>query len=141
MGARMTTELTWLTYTALLAGSLWIPFIVGVNVTDFEGKDIQFIRPPNPGKMELWVHRSLRAHQNLLEQFVPFAIIVLIGAVAHVSTSVTVACSIIFFWLRVAHAVGMITGLARLPLRPTIYFAGWIVTLVYAWQVLTFASR
>jgi hypothetical protein len=30
----------------------------------------------------------------------------------------------------------MISGLARLPLRPMIYFAAWIVMLVFAWQVL-----
>jgi len=136
----MTPELKWLTYTALLAGSLWIPFIVGVNVTDFPDKAQQFIRPPDHGQMRPWVHRSLRAHQDLLEQFVPFAIIVLIGAVARVSTPVTVACSITFFWLRVAHAIGMISGLARLPLRPMIYFAAWIVTLVFAWQVLSRAG-
>lgn len=133
----MTTELTWLAYTALLAASLWIPFIVGINVTDFEGKDRQFDRPPDHSKMRPWVHRSLRAHQNLLEQLVPFAIIALIGATAGISTPVTVACSITFFWLRVAHAVGMISGFARLPLRPMIYFSGWVVTLVYAWQVLS----
>jgi uncharacterized MAPEG superfamily protein len=136
----MTPELRWLVYTALLAGSLWIPFIIGVNTTDFPGKAQQFIRPPNHREMKPWVHRSLRAHQNLLEQLVPFASIVLVGAVARVSTSVTVACSIIFFWLRVAHAVGMISGLARLPLRPMIYFAGWLVTLVFAWQVLSKAA-
>ncbi len=133
----MTTELVWLTYTALLAGSLWIPFIVGVNVTDFEGKAELFIRPPDHSKMAPWVHRSLRAHQNLLEQFLPFAAIVLIGAIVRVSTPITVWCAIIFFWLRVVHALGMISGLARLPLRPMIYFSGWIVTLVYAWQVLS----
>jgi hypothetical protein len=49
-------------------------------------------------------------------------------------------CSISFFWLRVVHAVGMISGLARLPLRPMIYFSGWILTLVYAWQVLSVAG-
>jgi uncharacterized MAPEG superfamily protein len=136
----MTAELKWLVYTALLAGSLWIPFIVGVNVTDYPGKEQQFIRPPDHGKMKPWVHRSLRAHQNLLEQFVPFAIIVLVGAVTRVSTPVTVACSIAFFWLRVAHAIGMISGLARLPLRPAIYLAAWIVMLVFAWQVLSRAG-
>ena len=136
----MTPELKWLTYTALLAGSLWIPFVVGVNATDFPGKEQQFARPPDHAQMKPWVHRSLRAHQNLLEQFAPFAVIVLIGAVVHVSTPVTIACSIIFFWLRVAHAIGMISGLARLPLRPMIYFAGWIVMLVFAWQVLSKSS-
>jgi uncharacterized MAPEG superfamily protein len=136
----MTVELKWLIYTALLAGSLWIPFIVGVNTTDFPGKAQQFIRPPDSGQMKPWVHRSLRAHQNLLEQLVPFAIIVLVGAITHVSTPVTVACSITFFWLRVAHAIGMISGLARLPLRPMIYLAAWVVMLVFAWQVLSKAG-
>ena len=136
----MTPELKWLTYTALLAGSLWIPFIIGVNITDFAGKEQLFIRPPDPSQMKPWVHRSLRAHQNLLEQLLPFAIVVLVGAVSRVSTSITVACSITFFWLRVAHAIGMISGTARLPLRPMIYFAGWIVTLVFAWQVMLKAA-
>ena len=136
----MTTELAWLTYTALLAGSMWIPYVVGVNVTDFEGKSEQFQRPPDHWKMDPWVHRSFRAQQNLLEQLVPFAIVVVVGAVSQVSTPITTACAIIFFWLRVAHAVGMITGWARLPLRPIIYFSGWIVLLVYAWQVLSHAA-
>ena len=136
----MTPELRWLTYTALLAGSLWIPYVVGVNVTEFPGKAQQFTRPPDHSQMKLWVHRSFRAHQNLLEQFVPFAVIVLAAAVAHVSTRVTIACAIAFFWLRVAHAIGMISGVARFPLRPLIYFAAWIDMLVFAWQVLSHAG-
>ncbi|HTC43504.1 MAG TPA: MAPEG family protein [Steroidobacteraceae bacterium] len=136
----MTAELKWLVYTALLAGSLWIPYIIGVNITDFAGKRQQFVRPPDPSQMKPWVHRSLRAHQNLLEQLLPFSIVVLAGAVSRVSTSITIACSITFFWLRVAHAVGMISGLARLPLRPLIYFVGWIVMLIFAWQVLRNAA-
>jgi uncharacterized MAPEG superfamily protein len=136
----MTMELRWLAYSALLAGSLWIPFIIGVNTTNFPGKDQLFMRPPDPSAMPSWVHRSLRAHQNLLEQLLPFSLIVLIGAISGVSTPVTVACSIIFFWLRVAHAIGMISGLARLPLRPLLYLSGWIVMLVFAWQVLTKAA-
>ena len=136
----MSTELRWLAYTALLAGSLWIPFIVGVNVTDFPGKDQLFSRPPDPSGMKAWVHRALRAHQNLLEQLLPFAVIVLIGAVTAVSTPITAACAVIFFWLRVTHVVVMITGVTRVPLRPMLYFAGWVTTLVYAWQVLASAS-
>jgi hypothetical protein len=30
----------------------------------------------------------------------------------------------------------MISGLARFPIRPAMYFANWIVILVYARQVL-----
>jgi hypothetical protein len=30
----------------------------------------------------------------------------------------------------------MISGIARLPLRPMIYFAGWVTMLLFAWQVI-----
>jgi len=132
----VTTELMWLLYTALLAGSMWVPYVVGVNVTEFEGKREQFLRPPDQRQMAPWVHRSFRAQQNLIEQFVPFAVVVLVGAVSHISTATTATCSVIFFWLRLVHAVGFITGVARFPLRPMIYFSGWIVLLVYVWQLL-----
>jgi uncharacterized MAPEG superfamily protein len=137
----MTLELKWLMYTALLASSLWIPFIIGVNITDFSGKEHQFVRPPDHRQMEPWVHRSLRAHQNLLEQFLPFSVVVIVGAILKVSTPVTAWCAIGFFWLRVAHAIGMITGVARLPVRPAIYLLGWAATLVLAWQIFKFAPR
>lgn len=91
----MTTELTWLVYTAILAASLWIPYIVGVNVTEFEGKSALFVRPPDNSKMKPWVHRSFRAHLNLLEQVVPFALIVLVAAIAKVSTPVTIGAAIL----------------------------------------------
>ena len=136
----MTTELRWLLFTAVFAASLWIPYIVGVNVTDFPGKSELFVRPPDPGKMKPWVHRALRAHLNLLEQLPPFAIVVLVGAVTRVSTPVTAWCAVLFFWIRVAHAIGYVSGLARAPVRPLLYVSGWVVTLTYAWQVLAHQS-
>jgi len=57
-----------------------------------------------------------------------------------VSTTVTAWCAILFFWIRVAHAVGYVSGLARAPVRPLLYLSGWIVTLTYAWQVLARAN-
>ena len=132
----MTTELVYLTLVALLAASLWIPFIVGVNtMAPVEGMD-PFTRPPELSDMPPWVHRAHRAHLNLIEQAVPFAIIVLIAAQAGVSTGVTVWAAAAFFWLRVAHAVGMISGLARMPVRPVIFTAGWVCILLIGWQVL-----
>jgi uncharacterized MAPEG superfamily protein len=136
----MTTELRWLLFTAVFAGSLWIPYIVGINVTDFPGKGDVFVRPPDPSKMKAWVHRAQRAHLNLLEQLPPFSIVVLVGAVTHVSTPVTAWCAPLFFWIRVVHAVGFISGLARAPIRPLLYLGGWTVTLIYAWQVLEHAT-
>ena len=89
--------------------------------------------------MAAWVHHSYRAHLNMLEQLLSFSIIVMAGAIAKVSTPTTAWCAVMFFWLRAAHAFGMITGLAKNPIRPLIYVAGWIATLVFAWQVITYA--
>lgn len=130
----MTVELAYLLATAVLAASLWIPFIVGVNsIPDKDFSD--FTRPPDHTAMPAWVHRAFRAHLNMIEQFVPFAAIVLVGHMLGVSTSITAIAAGAFFWLRVAHAVGMISGLAVFPIRPIIFTAGWVAILVYAWQV------
>ncbi len=125
--------------TALLASSLWIPYIVGVNATKFEGQDQSFTRPPDHRNMLPWIHSAYRAHQNLLEQAMPFAVIVLIGHSLGVSTTITQWCAILFLSLRVLHAGGMISGLAKFPVRPTIFTLGWVLTLVFAWQVFAHA--
>jgi hypothetical protein len=45
------------------------------------------------------------------------------------------------FWLWIAHAIGMITEVARLPARPTIYFLGWVATLAMASHQLDYKTR
>jgi uncharacterized MAPEG superfamily protein len=130
----MSIELTYLTLTALLAASLWIPYIIGINKYEVEGDN--FVRPADLSKYPEWVHRAHRAHLNLLEQALPFAIIVLIGQMQGVSTALTAIAVTAFFWLRVAHAIGMISGIAKLPLRPLIYVAGWLCIVILGSQVL-----
>lgn len=132
----MTTELFWLTLTALLAASLWIPFIV-ISSQGESAQHQTFERMAPVWQMSDLAQRAYRAHLNLLEQFLPFAVLVLIAQAMAISTPVTVAVSVAFFWIRAAHAVGYIMGFARLPLRPMIFTAGWICILVYAWVVLT----
>lgn len=130
----MTTELSFLTLTALLASAMWIPYIVGVNTEKDDVSD--FTRPPDLSLVRPWVHRAFRAHLNLLETLLPFAVVVLIAHLAQVSTSVTIWASVAFFWLRVAHAAGMISGLARFPVRPAIFTASWLCTLAIGVQVM-----
>lgn len=131
----MTLELTYLVFTAILAASLWIPFIVGV--ARLEGDHAQdFTRPVDLSTLPAWIHRAHRAHLNLVEQFLPFAVVVLIAHVLGVSTGITVAASVAFFWLRVVHAAGMISGLASFPIRPILFTAGWACILLIGWQAL-----
>ena len=136
----MTTELMYLVLTALLAASLWIPYIVGVNTSEAgseaEVDSRDFTRPGNPALQRPWVHRAFRAHLNLLEQFLPFAALVLLAHQLGVSTWVTVWASAAFFWLRVAHAIGMITGLAALPARPIIFTLAWLCVVAIGVQIL-----
>lgn len=135
------TELGILTCLMLLAASLWIPYIVGVNTVP-EGSlpadaPDGFIIPGNPRLHRPWVQRAFRAHMNLLEQGIPFAVLVLLVDRLDGFTALTFWTAIAFFWLRVAHAVGYITAGARMPLRPLIFTAGWVCCLLMGYSVFT----
>ena len=132
----MSTELTYLTLTSVLAAMMWVPYIIGVNKYPNEDVNADFRRPRDLNTLPEWVHRSHRAHLNLLEQLLPMAVLVLVAAQAGVSNAVTGWCVAIFFWLRVLHAVGMVSGLALFPVRSIIFSGGWICMLVIAWQIL-----
>ncbi len=131
----MTTELLFLTLTALFAASLWIPYIVGVTRLESEPQE-GFSRPRDLTTVPAWVHRSHRAHLNLLEQFLPFAALVVVAHMLEVHSVVTIWASVIFFVVRIIHAAGMISGIALSPLRSIIFNLGWLCTLAMGWQVL-----
>ncbi|MGB7243886.1 MAG: MAPEG family protein [Sulfitobacter sp.] len=131
----MTTELTYLTLVMLLAASLWIPYIVGVTSNPLTQGD-GFTRPAPLTEFPEWVHRAHRAHLNLIEAAMPFAALVLVAHVLGISTSVTIWASTAFFWLRLAHAIGMISGLARFPVRPILFNLSWLCTVAIGVQLL-----
>ena len=129
------TELGILACLAILAATLWVPYIIGVNMHPQTGID-DFARPPPLTGFPAWVHRSHRAHLNLIEAAMPFAALILLAHVLGVSTSVTVWAAVAFFWLRLFHAVGRVSGLARVPVRPIIFTLSWICTLAIAVQLM-----
>jgi uncharacterized MAPEG superfamily protein len=132
----MTQELTVLVILGLMASALWIPYIVGVNMQPDTGTN-PFVSPPNKNNDPDWMRRANRAHMNLLEQLLPFAILVLVAHVANISTGITVAICWIFLGLRIAHAVVMMTGKPQWALRPIIFTAGFVCILVLGWQILS----
>ena len=134
------TEFGILTCLALLAASLWIPYIVGVTrQPEVHGAPDPFQRPADLRDLPPWVHRAHRAHLNLLEQLLPFAILVMLVDRVGGFSSLTYWTAIAFFWLRMAHAVGMISGMTRFPVRPIIFTLGWVCCLLMAYAV--FAAR
>ena len=130
----MTIELTVLTALALLAASLWIPFIIGVNTVPAgsmpDDAPDGFNRAANWRLHRPWVQRAYRAHQNLLEQGIPFAILILILDRIDGFSALTASTALAFLGLRIAHAVGYITGWAGFPVRPIIFTAGWVCCVV-----------
>ena len=131
------TELGILTCLMILAASLWIPYIIGVT-SDPADPD-NFTRPGDLSQLRPWVHRAHRAHLNLLEQAIPFAILVLLVDRLDGFTTLTYWTAIAFFWLRVIHAAGMISGYAKMPIRPIIFTLGWVCCMIMAYAV--FAAR
>lgn len=128
----LSTELGVVLLLSVFAASLWIPYIIGVNMYPQDGID-DFARPPPLTGFPDWVHRAHRAHLNLLEQLLPFAILVLIVDRLNGYSALTTWTAVAFLVLRIAHAAGMISGIARFPLRPLLFTGGWICCLLMAY--------
>lgn len=86
-------------------------------------------------EMTGWAGRAQRAHRNMLESLVLFAILVLAAKVAGRSNGMTLLGAELFFWGRVAHALLYIGGI------PWLRTAAWGVSVVglilIFWQLVT----
>ena len=63
--------------------------------------------PPITG----WADRAARAHRNMLESMVLFAVLVLVAHVAGRANATTLLGAQLFFWGRVAYAAVFIAGI------------------------------
>ena len=84
-------------YTIALVLKLGIPTVVG-NREDFPA-------------LEGWIGRARRAHANMVENLVPFAALIVVGAVTNKFGEGTLIGAQLFFWGRVAHASAYIAGI------------------------------
>lgn len=134
----MKTELVYLLLTAILTGLLWVPVVVGYvssrGPLTAEGYRVAPTSPLPP-----WVNRANRAHQNAVENFAPFAAVVLIAQLAGVSSPTTVACAAVYFFARAAHAVVHISGFGQFRARTVIFTIAWVAFITYAVIVLRHA--
>jgi len=70
-----------------------------------------------------WAGRARRAHINMLENLVVFAIVVLVAHVAGKANATTALGAALFFWARLAYAVIYAAGV------PWLRTAAWAVAL------------
>ncbi|ACI51444.1 conserved hypothetical protein [Gluconacetobacter diazotrophicus PA1 5] len=68
--------------------------------------------------------RGLRAHRNLIENLVPFAIAVLIARAAGISNGTTVLGAWLFLGARIVHAASYVAGI------PGVRTLAWVVGVI-----------
>ena len=129
----MTTEFFYLTLTTLLTGVLWIPYIV--NRIAVRGLNDAVGYPDNPRPQSPWAQRLMKAHQNAVENLVIFAALVLVANALEISTESTAIASMVYFWMRLAHAVAFTF---KIPLVRTLsFFISFGAQMVFVWTLLT----
>jgi uncharacterized MAPEG superfamily protein len=131
----MNSELVYLLLTAILTGVLWVPVVIGyVTSRGVLTPETYRVAPSDP--LPPWVNRANRAHQNAVENFAPFAAVVLIAQLIGLSTSVTAACAAVYFYARLAHALVHVSGFGLFKARTLLFTIAWIAFLVDAIVVL-----
>jgi uncharacterized MAPEG superfamily protein len=126
----MTTDITMLVLTALLSLVWPTVYLIG-RLQVPAGFQWSLGNRDAPLEAPAWAGRAFRAHQNLVENLAPFAILVLAAAVTGTANAQTALGATIFFWARVGHAVVYTLGIKGL--RTAVFFvaaAGEVMILV-----------
>ncbi len=129
----MTTDLTYLAYTAMLTGTLWIPYVIAQVVTNGFLAPANYV-DPTPRPLPVWGKRADRALMNSVEVFGPFAALVLAAHVGGKANATTAFWSMFFFWSRALHAVVYLLGLPYI--RTVAFTAGFVAVVGLFWQVI-----
>lgn len=129
----VSSEMHYLTLTALFTAVLWVPIIV--NRLSEMGPWTALKNPqPDIRPKADWAYRLANAHRNAVENLVVFAPLALGVQVLGLTTPATVTACAVFFAARVAHAVIYTFGI---PLLRTIAFAiGFVCQVVLAAHLL-----
>tara|TARA_A100001037_G_scaffold303486_1_gene337617 strand:- start:2565 stop:2978 length:414 start_codon:yes stop_codon:yes gene_type:complete len=133
-GAGLAVELRLLAYLALLSLVIWVPYIIGATASKGMAVTVGY---PSGDYSDLpgWIQRCHRVHMNLIENLVPFGVLVLIAQVVGASNETTVLGAQLFFWARLAQAAVHMAGIPWL--RTGAFVVGWIGCLMIFWEVIT----
>lgn len=130
----MTLDLTYLAWTALLTGALWLPYVTCQVMTNGFLNAQNYIDPTSR-PVPFWGMRANRAHVNSVEAFAPFAAMVLILQVSGQANATTAFLCAAFFWLRLVHAVVFLLAIPYI--RTVVYTLAWIAEVGLFWQIVT----
>ena len=128
----MTFELKILFLTALWTLLLLIPMTLARVMTP-QGVQWATGNREHQSKLPQWHTRASKAHANMVENLVPFAIIVIVAHLSNVSNIWTSSGVLAFLILRVLHALCYWYGIT--PWRTYIFILSLLAELVIAHQV------
>ncbi|MGE0849147.1 MAG: MAPEG family protein [Hyphomicrobiaceae bacterium] len=118
----MTPELAYLVWSAALTFVLVLIAVSGATLQVGLVK-LASNREDMPEMMG-WAGRAQRAHRNMLESLILFAILVLVAHVAGIRNTMTLLGAQLFFWGRVGHAILYVAGV------PWTRTAAWLVSVI-----------
>ena len=122
----MSTDLKYLAFTAILTASLWIPYVVSQVTTNGGLKPANYI-DPTPRPLPPWGKRADRAYINAVENFAPFAALVIAIHLAGKANAMTAFWAMSFFWIRLAHAVTYLLGIPYV--RTLLFTLGYVAVV------------
>ena len=129
----MTTELYWLTLTALMTALFWVPYVLNRMVVSGLGGALASAAPEGSAHSP-WAQRAMKAHYNAVENLAIFAPAVLVAHLLNISTPATKAAVVVYFFARLLHFVVYSAGI---PAARTLTFtAGWIAQMLVLASIL-----
>jgi len=129
----MSPDLTYLLYSVILCFVQVVIAATGAN----QQVGLPTLAGNRQGLPDIigWGGRARRAHLNMIENLVLFAVLVLIAAVAGKANATTALGAAIFFWARLAYAVIYLIGVPWL--RTLAWFVSVIGMAMIAWVLLS----
>ena len=129
----MSTELYWLTLTALMTGLFWLPYIVN-RLIEMGIPQAVFNPNADPTPQANWAKRMMNAHRNAVENLVVFAPLVVAVQLTGKNSSLTASVAMIYFWTRLAHFLVYTFGIPGL--RTVAFAVGFVCQMLLGLAVL-----
>ena len=128
----MSNELEVLAVTCGVTSLMWLPYVLArIKIV---GLMALLLYRSDDVALPAWAMRAKRAHNNTIENLVPFAGLVIVAHLLNVTNDATYAAAISYLGFRVVHYVVFIFGF---PVVRTLTFAGcWLAQLCLLFQIL-----
>jgi uncharacterized MAPEG superfamily protein len=134
---KYTSELYSLTVISTATALMWVPYVAARMTTFGVMRAIGLPGPDYPIDVP-WADRARRAHLNAIENLAVFAPLVLVAAIADVSTKATVLSAQVYVAARLAHYLVYTAGIP--VVRTIVFLVGAIATVVIAATLLLSAA-